>query len=229
MLCLDKKGFALAEVLITLVIIGVIAVLTIPNLVVKYQKHILETQLKKVFSVVSEGVSSAIVKSGAVSDWPWDDVDALEKEVLSSNFKYEKVYKFRQPVTESKYFCDAKYNYQWINGSGITSPLPGGAQSPVGIEFEDGTCVVMDKRGYVFFDINGSKVLPNQLARDLFFLKIDEKKGVLTSMSTGESMCPDVISSYPVSDPHLGTSCIWRIIRDGWKITYDYENIKRKK
>ena len=35
---IHKKGFTLAEVLITLVIIGVIAAITVPTLITKYQK-----------------------------------------------------------------------------------------------------------------------------------------------------------------------------------------------
>ena len=45
-----KNGFTLAEVLITLVIIGVIAAMTIPTLVTKYQKEQTVNQLKQVFS-----------------------------------------------------------------------------------------------------------------------------------------------------------------------------------
>ncbi len=40
-------GFTLAEVLITLGIIGVIAALTLPNLIANYQKKVWATQLKK--------------------------------------------------------------------------------------------------------------------------------------------------------------------------------------
>lgn len=42
-----RKGFTLAEVLITVVIIGVVAALTIPAVVHKYQKHIFKVQFKK--------------------------------------------------------------------------------------------------------------------------------------------------------------------------------------
>jgi prepilin-type N-terminal cleavage/methylation domain-containing protein len=47
---IEKKGFTLAEILITLAIIGVVAALTLPVLVKKYQKHQMIVQLKKAYS-----------------------------------------------------------------------------------------------------------------------------------------------------------------------------------
>ena len=47
-----KKGFTLAEVLITLGIIGVVAAVTIPALVTTYQKRATESQLKKAYSTL---------------------------------------------------------------------------------------------------------------------------------------------------------------------------------
>lgn len=45
-----KKAFTLAEVLITLGIIGVVAAITIPGLITKYQKLATVVKLKKVYS-----------------------------------------------------------------------------------------------------------------------------------------------------------------------------------
>ena len=44
-----KKGFTLAEVLITLGIIGVVAALTLPSLITNYRKKQTVAQLKKVY------------------------------------------------------------------------------------------------------------------------------------------------------------------------------------
>lgn len=44
---MKKFGFTLAEVLITLGIIGVVAAMTIPTLVSKYRQRALETAFKK--------------------------------------------------------------------------------------------------------------------------------------------------------------------------------------
>ena len=44
-----KKAFTLAEVLITLGIIGIVAAMTLPTLIGKYQKKQTVTQLKKAY------------------------------------------------------------------------------------------------------------------------------------------------------------------------------------
>jgi prepilin-type N-terminal cleavage/methylation domain-containing protein len=49
-------GFTLAEVLITIGIIGVVAALTIPGLVAGYQEQALKTQFKKAYSVMSQNL-----------------------------------------------------------------------------------------------------------------------------------------------------------------------------
>ena len=49
-----KKGFTLAEVLITLAIIGIVAALTIPSLANGYQKRVLTSQLQKAYAELSQ-------------------------------------------------------------------------------------------------------------------------------------------------------------------------------
>ena len=49
-----KKAFTLSEVLITLGIIGVVAAITIPSLITKYQKKVIETTLKEDYSIMAQ-------------------------------------------------------------------------------------------------------------------------------------------------------------------------------
>lgn len=58
------KAFTLAEVLITLGIIGVVAAMTLPGLVQNYQKMVLRNQFKKTYSIFYTGVRSAQVNLG---------------------------------------------------------------------------------------------------------------------------------------------------------------------
>ena len=63
------KGFTLAEVLITLGIIGIIAALTLPNLIYNYKKSVVETRLQKVYSVMNQAVMLSEVENGDKKDW----------------------------------------------------------------------------------------------------------------------------------------------------------------
>ena len=49
-----QVGFTLAEVLITLGIIGVVSAMTIPNLIAKYQKEQTVVKLKKAISILNQ-------------------------------------------------------------------------------------------------------------------------------------------------------------------------------
>ena len=59
-----KGAFTLAEVLITLGIIGVVAALTLPSLIQKYQDQVLENQLKKMSSTISQCIQKAMADDG---------------------------------------------------------------------------------------------------------------------------------------------------------------------
>jgi prepilin-type N-terminal cleavage/methylation domain-containing protein len=64
-----KKGFTLAEVLITLGIIGVVAALTIPGLVASYQEKVTVTKLKKLYTTLSQAYEMARIEYGDPAQW----------------------------------------------------------------------------------------------------------------------------------------------------------------
>ncbi len=64
-----KIAFTLAEVLITLGIIGVVAALTIPTLVQNYKKKEYSTRLKKFYSMMSQAIKLSEVDNGPASEW----------------------------------------------------------------------------------------------------------------------------------------------------------------
>jgi len=68
-----KFGFTLAEVLITLVIVGVIAALTIPTLVAGYKKSVVESRLKKMYSTLANAVKMSIVSNGDIIGWDYNN------------------------------------------------------------------------------------------------------------------------------------------------------------
>ena len=61
---MHTKGFTLAETLITLGIIGVVAALTLPTLIQQHNKKVVETRLMKFYSSINQAVKMAEVDYG---------------------------------------------------------------------------------------------------------------------------------------------------------------------
>ena len=59
-----KKAFTLAEVLITLAIIGIVAAVTIPSVIANYQQQEFKTGLRKAVSVLNEAIQANITLDG---------------------------------------------------------------------------------------------------------------------------------------------------------------------
>ena len=89
----SKWGFTLAEVLITLGIIGVVAALTIPQVVQNYQKQATATALKKAYSELNQGLQRSMVDNGDIKTWnnSYDfGVDNWAKTYIEPYVKVEK-------------------------------------------------------------------------------------------------------------------------------------------
>jgi len=62
----------LAEVLITLAIIGIIAAITIPSIVANHQKRELETRFAKGYRTLQQAINLATAEHGSIDSWDWD-------------------------------------------------------------------------------------------------------------------------------------------------------------
>lgn len=66
---LNKYGFTLAEVLITLGIIGVVAAMTLPALNAHYKKQVTVTRMQKFYTIMNQAVRLTSVKANETSDF----------------------------------------------------------------------------------------------------------------------------------------------------------------
>lgn len=73
-----KKGYTLAEVLITIGIIGVVAAITIPLIVQKYKNIVVETRLKYFYSVINQAIIRSEVDNGSREVW-FENVGGSDK------------------------------------------------------------------------------------------------------------------------------------------------------
>ena len=232
-----NMAFTLAEVLITLGIIGIVAAMTIPTLIANYQKKQTVSKLQKAYSTLSnmtmmmhaDNAYSAL--SGTVS------AEKTEK------FFYEYVLKyFRSPMISSNSVCpysecDAYKNFNNTSvGMSIRTSYEYGRvffTTNDGISYffsnmkwivendEDGNSIQHAEytaSPTVMVDLNGIE-LPNTLGKDVFQFITDFANGVT---KTGCEQNTDAYVNENCSSSGIGTCCVERIRRAGWKITYDY-------
>jgi len=113
----NKAAFTLAEVLITLGIIGVVAAITIPTMVSNYRKRVVTTKLQRVYSVMNQAIRMSTAENGSPESWEtlgssgtttatYDDILAWYKKYLGNYLKVSKLE--QQPDTENLliYFND---------------------------------------------------------------------------------------------------------------------------
>ena len=170
-----KKGFTLAEVLITLGIIGVVAAMTIPTLIQKtYEKHVI-SQLRETQSILSQAIKMAEEEYGDIDGWDLE-IGSKESNKLAGEriVKYMKVAHICGVDADKKGKCTPE-NYDEKNGKSHNSVINYRYSSMYKFVLNNGSSVyihtpIKRNNDYVGFyvDING-KSRPNKIGVDLFY------------------------------------------------------------
>ena len=123
----SKVAFTLAEVLITLGIIGVVAAMTIPVLSQKYNHSVAETRLKKFYSIMNQAILQSVADNGDVETWSYFNNDIIDEDgnrVNQADKNDESFQKYLAPylkITHKKESKDADGNkiilYFLVDGS----------------------------------------------------------------------------------------------------------------
>jgi len=66
-----KRAFTLAEVLIVLGIMGIVAALTMPSLIANHRKKIVTTRIQKFYTTINQAMDRAEVRHGQVKHWKY--------------------------------------------------------------------------------------------------------------------------------------------------------------
>ena len=81
-----ENAFTMAEVLITLGIIGIIAAMTLPSLIQRKQEKVTVTRLKKAYSILSQAYDRMVYELGSEPrDWGMGDMYDQETHVILAN------------------------------------------------------------------------------------------------------------------------------------------------
>lgn len=171
------RGFSLAETLITLGIIGIVAALTIPNLITEHSKRRTVTQLKKAYAEISQALKLAEAEYGTPDGWISNNSDTFEEGSLDFiNTYLEPNIKMAQKCTTDNSKCwGDKYktlagdldtnanshaaNYlSFVSLSGYSVKLWAGGAA---------TTSAYNRHYQFFIDVNGKKS-PNIIGKDTF-------------------------------------------------------------
>ena len=234
------SGFTLAEVLITLGIIGIVAAMTLPTLVVNYQKEQTVIRLKRAYTILSQAVDRTKADYGDVSDWNLESLSGgyNHREVVE---KFVKLYvvPYLAKVKEVKYTNFSEFGYRNIKN------LDGSSANMI---FREGAFVVLsdssifrmsmdthdfgteDKPDHritnVLFtvDINGLKN-PNVIGKDIFIFVLPTSSGTKSKLDFYhyyENPTRETVMTFCKIGGYEGRHCGRLIMMDGWQISDDY-------
>lgn len=224
-----KKAFTLAEVLITLGIIGVVAAMTLPQLTTNYQKHETVAKLKKNYTIVQQALKLSEIDNGSILYWDTK---------LNGHAFFEKYLKnyFINPKEITNSQLNTKFERKWLNGLRYNGTTYAGDNTSHFL-LNDGSMIsinlhdIAEEGLWVGIDINGFKS-PNTLGKDTFVFFFNPKHGLSPFGTTGTPethLCTNCTRAKLLSGNqnscnknNLGRWCTYLIINDGWEIKDDY-------
>lgn len=232
------SAFTLAEVLITLGIIGVVAALTIPTIITSCQKLITKTRVRKAYAILAQTTRMAEDEYGGVGTWnlaegeSWEIARDFTETYIVPYLKAD----YKCPKNNNEKNCD--YSMHGLNGNKYNSIYK---NKTYRFYLIDGTFVMVwafyrpsysghKKRASIFFDINGPSK-PNVVGKDIFKLEY-----IIESTKKDASKIEKILPAWIDEDrtkllsnksemcnvKQDGTACLALIYRDSWEIARDY-------
>lgn len=232
---MKKFGFTLAEVLITLAVIGVIARVTLPALQTNVQKHQVGPALAKAINSLENANQLALQQTGArtLDQIPLSSgasntnyFENAIKDILTYT-KVNRTQTYRSSdfktlvaaVNNKAYGYQTKDGIMYFRAPDPTTPRSLGSTGHLPPTYAG-------KYYIVYVDINGQGKKPNALGKDLFLLWVDLKGSVIPYGGTAykaytnsssvlwESGCKKNITN--------ADACAGSIADNGYKVIYNY-------
>ncbi len=214
-------AFTLAEVLITLGIIGVVAAMTLPTLINNYQKHVFVNQIKTMNSILGQVMQMAVADYGDVNTWDFGgQVNTHNAQKIASTYF----------VPYLKTLKSAGYCKNWDNGSTDTRSYCVYLANGMNIRFTlDGAAGEEQKTLYLICSTLGknaaldlTEIGRNYTRTDfLFMINKDKPRGNSLGCYDGGDNHP-LYACQEDKPVNMRLNCTAKIIKDGWLIKDDF-------
>lgn len=221
---INKKAFTLAEVLITLGIIGIVASMTLPVLVEKHQKRVVVTRLQKFYTNINQAIRLSEADNGPAEYWEYPAVD--------NDYETTKAFYDKYLAKYLKSYDVQPYQEAYKNDDGSDSE-GGETNNWAFVKFSDGSGMLLGASvgmDITFFPRAAKNSKATNDSRNVFkfsFNKIDSvgHKTVVEPYSylwdgTREHLVSN--TRYGCSKGGLKNYCAKLIQIDGWQIKDDY-------
>ena len=222
-----KAAFTLAEVLITLGVIGVVAAMTIPTLTTKIREKVAANKLKDTYAILAEAYKLAVAENGPAEGWDIGDRDSQDGgkklyEIFKPHLKLS-----QDCATNNGCFYQGTYkalfnnNWAWQPSSHIpysrcqlmNGVVLGFWSAGSGCEWSSADSNLC---GSIWVDINGIDQ-PNKAGEDFFYFSISDKGIILPNM--GNTGTYNTKCKYNDTSNTNGGACTKWVIRKG---NFDY-------
>lgn len=226
-----KAAFTLAEVLITLAIIGVLAALTIPVISQHYVNRLTETRLAKFYSLINQAIIMSKVDNGEPETWDYWTTDTYDEDnniVNQSEASDRGFQKYLAPylkVTKKNVIDksgDKKILYYFADGSAF-SYVPHQNRDWIFYPYKAENCIKNIQQygvcqfAFEFYPVNVSGMGTDDMWKYLL------GKGLEPSLHKWNGDPKTLYSSSERGCKNgSGAYCTAIIQRNGWKIPKDY-------
>ena len=213
---LRKAAFTLAEVLVTLGIIGVVSAMTVPTLMQNYQRQSYVTQLHKTYNEMSQALLRYQTDRNAINltEAGLTDINSLDS-FMKNYFKIVK----DCGMDETACFGS---NYKKIDGSSINFMSTDSDGVRAYVLANGASIAIISGSNYFHLDVNGKKG-PNIVGRDTFAIKI-HSNGLLDELCNSAPCSAEereqLFTNHCIKSSSLWWGCFGKILNDNWQMNY---------
>lgn len=218
-----KTAFTLAEILIVLLIIGIVASMTIPSVLQNTQNMEFKVAWKQNYAIFAQATKQLAINNGGTMVGAFNSNNSFRNAYLPY-FNYIKTCPKQTPPQSNTCWYSAGLAHE-LSGDVFTDDYTGktgmilnnGAMVVIDLESitcEDTYSINDDDCGSIKIDVNGEKG-PNTIGKDIFGLLVLRNGNILPRGSQGDDYYNDNdhscnISAYPNSD---GWSCSAELLK----------------